>query len=153
MAIKEVSINPNKVAIYCRWSTDEQSYGTTCEIQLTGCKNYILSQGWNVNENLIFIDDGWSGGTLDRPHMKILRELIQEREIECVVVHKLDRLSRSLQDAVNLVVDEWEDIAYLKSVTEPISTDTMLGRQIFYLLMSLQNLKGKILNLELGVEK
>ena len=50
-------IDPLKVAIYVRWSTEDQGDGTTLDIQLEGCKHYILSQGWNFNQELVFIDD------------------------------------------------------------------------------------------------
>jgi hypothetical protein len=61
------AIDPDRVAIYIRWSTDDQGDGTTLDVQMEGCRHYALSQGWNVTEDLIFIDDGYSGGSLDRP--------------------------------------------------------------------------------------
>lgn len=140
-----ININPNKVAIYPRWSTDEQTSGTTLETQLTSCKNYILSQGWSVNEDLIFIDDGYSGANLNRPEMTRLREYVQTGKIDCVIVYKLDRLSRNLRDAVNLVMDEWLDKCYLKSVTEPIDTTTPLGKQIFYILMGFAEMEREVI--------
>jgi DNA invertase Pin-like site-specific DNA recombinase len=60
-------IRPECVALYIRWSTDEQTEGTTLETQKERCGLYVRSQGWQVNEALIFIDDGYSGGSLDRP--------------------------------------------------------------------------------------
>jgi len=140
-----ININPNKVAIYPRWSTDEQTSGTTLETQLTSCKNYILSQGWNINEDLIFIDDGYTGANLNRPEITRLREYIQDKKVDCVIVYKLDRLSRNLRDAVNLVMDEWLDICYLKSVTEPIDTTTPLGKQIFYILMGFAEMERDVI--------
>lgn len=140
-----IEINPNKVALYLRWSTEEQTQGTTLEVQLSADKNYILSQGWNINENLIFIDDGYSGANLNRPEMTRLREYVQNDKIDCVVVYKLDRLSRNLRDAVNLVMDEWIDKCYLKSVTEPIDTTTPLGKQIFYILMGFAEMEREVI--------
>ncbi|MDR3667851.1 MAG: recombinase family protein [Ignavibacteriaceae bacterium] len=68
------AIMPNKAAIYVRWSTDEQTDGNTLSIQLGACKHYLNSQGWQVNEDLVYIDEGCSGGNLDRPAMKKLRK-------------------------------------------------------------------------------
>lgn len=143
--VNETIIDPNKVAIYPRYSTDEQGQGTTLEVQLNACKNYALSQGWNINEDLIFIDDGYTGANLDRPEMTRLREYISEGKVECVIVYKLDRLSRNLKDAVNLVMDEWLDICHLKSVTEPIDTTTPLGKQIFYILMGFAEMEREVI--------
>lgn len=130
------NIDPNKVAVSVRWSTEDQGDGTTLQVQLEGCKHYILSQGWNINESLIFIDDGYSGGNLNRPGITKLREAVQQGLIDCVVVFKLDRLSRSVIDTVNLVLAEWEGKTYLKSAREPIDTTTPMGKQFFYMLVS-----------------
>ena len=65
--LKAFTVDPYKVALYIRWSTDEQGDGTTLEVQKENCVHYVLSQGWQVNPDLIFIDDGWSGGNLEPP--------------------------------------------------------------------------------------
>lgn len=130
------AIDPQKVAIYIRWSTDDQADGTTLDVQLEGCKAYVISQGWAVTDELIFIDDGYSGGNLDRPALTRLRQRIREGAVDCVVVLKLDRLSRSVPDMVRLVIDEWGDLCYLKSAREPIDTTSHAGRMFFYTLTS-----------------
>ncbi len=129
-------IEPRKVAIYVRWSTEDQGDGTTLEVQMSGCRHYVLSQGWEVNEDLIFIDDGYSGGSLERPAMKKLRAAVQRGEVQCVVVLKLDRLSRSVVDTVNLVLREWGDRCYIKSARENIDTTNQAGKMFFYILVS-----------------
>lgn len=129
-------IDPDKVAIYIRWSTDDQGDGTTLEVQMEGCKHYALSQGWNANEDLIFIDDGYSGGSLDRPAMTRLRKAVQDGKVDCVIVFKLDRLSRSVVDTVNLVLEEWDDLCHVKSAREPIDTTNHAGKMFFYMLVS-----------------
>lgn len=130
------AIDGRKVAIYIRWSTDDQGDGTTLEVQLDGCRHYVLSQGWQVNEDLTFVDDGYSGGNLDRPALSKLRKLVKLGRIDCVVVFKVDRLSRSVVDTVNLVLEEWDTRTYLKSAREPIDTTTAMGKQFFYMLVS-----------------
>lgn len=130
------TIHPDRVALYIRWSTDDQSDGTTLAVQLEGCRHYVLSQGWRVNERLTFLDEGWSGGTLERPALSRLRELVRGGAVDCVVVFKLDRLSRSVIDMVNLVLHEWEGRTHVKSAREPIDTSTAMGKQFFYMLVS-----------------
>lgn len=129
-------IRPDKVAIYIRWSTEDQGDGTTLAVQQDGCQHYVLSQGWRVTPSLIYVDDGYSGGTLDRPKMDELRLAVKAGEVDCVVVYKIDRLSRSVMDTVNLVLAEWEGRTYLKSAREPIDTTTAMGKQFFYMLVS-----------------
>jgi site-specific DNA recombinase len=120
-------ISPNKVAIYARRATDDRSDMTTLETQLQGCKKFILAQGWQVNESLIFIDDGFRGGTLNRPAITKLREAVKEGLVDCVVVFQLNRLSKSAIDLVNLI-NEWGNGIHLKCVNEPIDTMTILER-------------------------
>jgi len=132
----EKQIDGQKVAIYIRWSTDDQTDGTTLEVQLEGCRHYVLSQGWRATDHLTFIDDGFSGGNLDRPALNRLRKLIKVGQVDCVVVMKVDRLSRSVVDTVNLVLQEWDGRTYLKSAREPIDTTSAMGKQFFYMLVS-----------------
>lgn len=128
------TIRPDRVAIYIRWSTEEQTEGTTLAEQREGCEHYLHSQGWFVNPELIFIDDGYSGGNLDRPGMRQLRDLIQKNEVDCVVVFKIDRLSRNIVDATQLVLVEWKDRCHLRCVRQPIDTTSETGRMIFSIL-------------------
>lgn len=129
-------ISPEKAAIYIRWSTEDQGEGTTLDVQLAGCRHYLLSQGWRFREELVFIDDGYSGATLDRPALSRLRALVRAGEVECVVVYKLDRLSRSVADTARLCMDEWDGICYVKSAREPIDTTSQAGKMFFYTLMN-----------------
>ncbi|HLN63959.1 MAG TPA: recombinase family protein, partial [Symbiobacteriaceae bacterium] len=136
MVSETMGIDPAKVAIYIRWSTEDQGEGTTLEVQSSTCRAYLVSQGWAVNEDLIFIDDGWSGGSLDRPAMGRLRSCVSAGLVDCVVVYKLDRLSRSVVDTVNLVCREWENRCAIKSAREPIDTTSHAGRMFFYTLVN-----------------
>ncbi|HYG60927.1 MAG TPA: recombinase family protein, partial [Symbiobacteriaceae bacterium] len=131
-----MQVDPDRVAIYIRWSTEDQAEGTTLEVQREACTHYVLSQGWRVSHDLIFIDDGCSGGTLDRPALARLRHLVKEGRIQAVVVYRLDRLSRSVVDTVNLVLQEWDGLCHVKSAREPIDTASQAGRMFFYTLVS-----------------
>lgn len=125
-----------KVASYIRWSTEEQAEGTTLEVQRDACRHFILAQGWRCREDLVFVDDGYSGGRLDRPGLTALREAVQQGDVTCVVVFKLDRLSRSVLDTVSLVLDEWDGLCYVKSTREPVDTTSPAGKMFFYMLAS-----------------
>ncbi|HYF90920.1 MAG TPA: recombinase family protein [Symbiobacteriaceae bacterium] len=131
-------IRPNAVAIYIRWSTDEQTEGTTLETQKERCSLYLRSQGWNVTDEFIFIDDGYSGGSLDRPALSRLRQMVREGRVDCVVTYSLDRLSRSVADTVTLVQSEWLAKCVYRSASQPISTDdgNPTGQLIFNILAS-----------------
>lgn len=131
-----MDIDPRKVAVYIRWSTDEQTDGTTLEVQTEGCRHYLASQGWFFSEGLCFVDEGYSGGSLDRPALTKLRKAVKEGLVDCVVVFKLDRLSRNVLNTVQLVLEEWDGICHIKSAREPVDTTSAMGKQFFYMLVS-----------------
>ena len=130
------AIRPDRVAMYIRWSTEDQREGTTLQVQREGCEHYILSQGWQLNPALLFVDDGYSGGSLQRPAMARLRQAVQSGEVDCVVVFKLDRLSRSVLDTVRLVLEEWDGCCCLRSAREAVDTASPSGKMLFYMLVS-----------------
>lgn len=130
------TISSDKVAIYIRWSTEDQGQGHTLEIQRESCRYYLLSQGWIPQDGLTFIDEGWSGSSLERPALTALRSAVAAGQVECVVVYKLDRLSRNVKDMLNLVLGDWEDVCSVRSTQEPVDTTSDAGRMFFTMLGS-----------------
>lgn len=141
----EPKIDPRKVALYIRWSTEEQGQGTTLEVQRDGCEGLFKSQQWGrINEELVFVDDGWSGGSLNRPAISNLRAAVQAGKVEAVVVYKLDRLSRNLLDCVTLVRQEWAGIS-LFSANERFDTHSAIGQMVFNILVSFAEFERNVI--------
>lgn len=122
------------IALYCRVSTDEQAmHGFSLEAQKDRLIAYCQSQGWQDYE--IYMDDGYSGTTLDRPALNRLIRHIERGLIDCVVVYRLDRLSRRQRHCLYLLeeVMEAHGVAF-KSATEPFDTSTPLGKAMLGIL-------------------
>lgn len=66
--------------------------------------------------------------------MDRLRALVKQGKVNCVIVYKIDRLSRNIVDATSLVLREWDGTCHLKCVMDPVDTTTDLGRMIFSML-------------------
>lgn len=132
----QIQVDPNKIAVYVRWSTDDQATGTTLQIQTEKCQEWLNRRGLPYRDEMLYVDDGYSGGNMDRPALTRLREAVTAGRLQVVVVYKLDRLSRSVMDAVNLVMGEWDGKCTLQSTVEEIDTSTQQGKQIFYMLTS-----------------
>ena len=132
------AVRPDAVAVYIRWSTDEQGEGTTLDVQRERCSLYVRSQGWNVREDLLYVDEGCSGASLERPGLARLRAAVAAGQVDCVVTYKLDRLSRNLADTVMLVRHEWKGKCIYRSATEGFdsSQDSPTGGLIFNVLAS-----------------
>lgn len=119
---------------YLRVSTDEQAqHGFGLDAQESKVRAYCEALGKPLSE--IVRDDGYSGGTLDRPGLQALLERIRAGEVGTVVVAKLDRLSRSLADLLMLHRDEFETHGTaLVSVAEQFDTSTASGKLFFQIV-------------------
>src|ERR1700704_1007917 len=96
-----------RCAIYARKSTDEglsQPFNSL-DAQRESAEAYIASQrqmGWRALERR-YGDGGYTGADLERPAMRALMEDIESGQVDCVLVYKVDRLSRSLLDFARLI--------------------------------------------------
>ncbi len=124
--------------LYARVSTDKQAEeGYSIDIQTERLKAYVTSMfgnGPNVKSEL-FIDDGYSGASLDRPQMQRMIDLIGSGEGTHVIVYKLDRLSRSQKDTLYLIEDVFltHNVEFI-SMQESFNTSTPFGRAVVGIL-------------------
>ena len=92
-------------AIYTRQSGPSDDDLSSCEVQYEACRDYIRSMrgaGWLlIGER--FDDNGYLGATLDRPALTRLRDLVKARKIDILVVHRMDRLVRSLLSSATVL--------------------------------------------------
>lgn len=121
------------VALYCRVSTDEQVHGFSIDNQKERLEAYAISQGWRDFQ--FYIDDGYSGTSMDRPALKRMIHHAEGGGINTVIVYKLDRLGRKQKDVLFLLEDVFEknNVAF-KSATEPFDTATPLGKAMLGIL-------------------
>lgn len=81
--------------IDARVSSDRQREEGTIASQRAVLEEYAQSHDYCVPGQWIFEDDGYSGGTLARPGLERLRDLVAEGLVETVLVHHPDRFSRN----------------------------------------------------------
>jgi len=121
-----------RCAIYTRKSTEEglEQQFNSLDAQREAGEAYIHSQkhlGWTLVSQR-YDDGGFSGGNVDRPALQQLLADIDSRRVDCVLVYKVDRLSRSLLDFARLM-DRFEQHAVsFVSVTQQFNTTASLGR-------------------------
>jgi len=142
--MKKDSNTPEKVrcAVYCRKSImDEDSINqefNSLDAQREAGENYIASQksrGWICLKER-YDDAGFSGGNTERPALKKLLDDCKAGKIDMIIVYKLDRLSRSLMDFVDLQKFFEEYNVSFCSVTQEINTSTSAGRMMLNILIS-----------------
>jgi len=83
-----------KVALYARVSTERQEQAGTIESQVAELESYAQEQGYEIDEELIFLDQAVSGACLARPALDRLRDLAYEGGIDKLLCLSPDRLAR-----------------------------------------------------------
>ena len=123
-----------KVAIYVRVSTQEQAKeGYSIQEQIDRLTKYCEAHGWEVYK--VYTDPGFSGADTNRPGLQTMLKDIRRGRVNKVVVYKLDRLSRSQKDTLELIEDEFLDRSVdFVSMSENFDTSTPFGRAIVGIL-------------------
>src|SRR5215831_12829304 len=138
-----------RCAIYTRKSTDEglDREFSSLDAQREAAEAYVKSQahaGW-VCLAESYDDGGFSGGNMDRPALQRLLAGIQAGQIDAVVVHKVDRLSRSLLDFAKMIeIFDNHQVAFA-SVTQQFNTATSMGRLVLNVLLSFAQFEREII--------
>jgi site-specific DNA recombinase len=81
-------------AIYARVSSERQKEEHTIGSQILALTELAKKEGFTVADQWVFRDEGYSGATLVRPGLERLRDLVSEGQIEKILIHAPDRLSR-----------------------------------------------------------
>ncbi len=138
-----------RCAIYTRKSTEEgldQEFNTL-DAQREAAEAYIQSQkhqGWSALPER-YDDGGYTGGNMERPALKHLLDHLEAGRIDCVLVYKVDRLSRSLLDFARLMETfEKHHVAFV-SVTQQFHTGTSLGRLMLNVLLSFAQFERELI--------
>ncbi len=146
---KRATTPTTRCAIYTRKSSDEglQQEFNSLDAQREAAEAYIASQkaeGWVCLPER-FDDGGFTGGNMDRPALQRLLADIDAGKIDCVVVYKVDRLSRSLMDFAKIVeVFERHNVSFV-SVTQHFNTTNSMGRLTLNILLSFAQFEREII--------
>ena len=120
-----------KVAIYSRKSKFTGK-GDSVENQIEMCKEYIRTH-FEDAEVVIYEDEGFSGGTIDRPEFKHMLLDAKKKKFNVLMCYRLDRVSRNVADFSTLLDDlSLYDIAFV-SIREQFDTSTPMGRAMLYI--------------------
>src|ERR1700686_3150581 len=139
-----------RCAIYTRKSTEEglEQEFNSLQAQRESAEAFVASQrqfGWNVLPEH-YDDGGFSGATVERPALSRLLGDIEAGRIDCVMVYKVDRLSRSLLDFARLMSLFDRHSVNFVSVTQDFNTTTSLGRLTLNILLSFAQFEREIIS-------
>ena len=117
-----------RILLYARVSTSEQNP----QIQISELRRYSEARNWVITEEII--DLGFTGANDKRPGLQRLLSLAKSRQIDVVVVVKLDRLFRSLKHLISTLHEFSELGVEFISVKDQIDMTTASGRLMVHML-------------------
>jgi site-specific DNA recombinase len=127
-----------RVIGYPRVSTDEMAEeGVSLQAQVAKMRAYAELYGIEIVD--IVEDAGFSAKTLDRPGLKSILARLKRKEVDGVLVAKLDRLSRNVGDWNHLIETYFGEKPgkALLSVADQIDTRTASGRMVLNMMMTI----------------
>lgn len=110
-----------RTAIYARVSTGEQQ---TLSMQIKKMKEYVKSRKWTLTAEVQDV----ASGSKTRPKREELLKMARRREIDAILVWKLDRFGRSLADLITTLNELRELEIIFVSITEALDFSTSSGR-------------------------
>ena len=130
-----------KAALYIRVSTDAQrEEGYSIDAQKQMLEAHCVSRGIQGYE--FYIDGGYTGSNTDRPELQRLLNDAKAEAIDCVIVYKLDRLSRSQKDTLYIIEDVLNPHNVdFTSINEHMDTATPMGRLMLGILSAFAQLE------------
>ncbi len=109
--------------------------GESIENQIEMCRQYIATH-YSMEEAeaaLVYEDEGFSGGTLERPKFKKMMSDSQKIKFAAIVVYRLDRISRNIGDFAKLIEDLGNREIDFISIREQFDTSSPMGRAMMYI--------------------
>jgi site-specific DNA recombinase len=146
--VERTKSSVQRCAVYTRKSSEEglEQDFNSLQAQREACEAFIKSQsgeGWRLIK-IAYDDGGISGGTMERPALKRLLSDIDEGRIDLVVVHKVDRLTRSLVDFAKMVETFDAHHVSFVSITQQFNTTTSMGRLTLNVLLSFAQFEREV---------
>lgn len=81
--------------------------GYSIQAQTERLQAYCKAKSWGIFHT--YTDAGFSGSNMQRPALSQLIEDVEAGRVDCVLVYKLDRLSRSQKDTLHMIEDVFLD--------------------------------------------
>jgi site-specific DNA recombinase len=102
-------MSQKQVAVYARVSSKQQAEAGTIESQLAALRERVEQDEFQLSEELVFVDEGYSGASLVRPGLERLRDVIALKGLDRLYVLSPDRLARKYAYQV-LLIDEFQRV-------------------------------------------
>lgn len=120
-----------RAAIYSRKSIFTGK-GESIDNQIQMCREYA-QKNLNVKDFIIYEDEGFSGGNINRPKFQELIQDVKNKRFDILICYRLDRISRNVADfSSTLELLQNNNIEFI-SIKEQFDTSTPIGKAMVYI--------------------
>ena len=127
------------IAVYCRQSVDKKD-SISIEQQEQACAAFTFG-----NEYKVFKDKGFTGANTNRPAFVEMMSQVRSRQVTKVIVYKVDRISRSLQDFVGIYSEFEKYGVEFVSCNEQFDTSNAMGKATLQIIMVFAELERSMI--------
>ncbi len=129
------------IALYVRQSVDKKD-SISIESQIEFCKREVGGEEFKVYD-----DKGYSGKNTNRPKFQAMMDDVKVGKISKIIVYKLDRISRSVLDFSNIMVELNKYNVEFASTTEKFDTSTPMGKAMLNIAMVFAQLERETIQM------
>ena len=136
-----------RIAIYSRkskYSDKGDSVGNQIEIAMKYIEEHYPSSEYDV-EIVVYEDDGFSGGSIDRPKFKEFLAEENRKPFNILICYRLDRISRNVAHFSSLMNHITELGTSFVSIKEQFDTKTPMGRAMMYIASVFAQLEREVI--------
>lgn len=136
-----------RIAIYSRkskYSDKGNSCGNQIELAMKYIKQHFPEDEYDV-EIVIYEDEGFSGGNIDRPQFQKMLKQGREKHFDKLICYRLDRISRNIADFSNLMSELTRFHTDFISIKEQFDTSTPMGRAMMYIASVFAQLEREVI--------
>lgn len=126
---------------YVRCSTDKQENSTDAQEKRIRAQATIK----DLELSEVVVDSDEFSGNLNRPGVIRILDMVKAREIDAVIITKLDRLTRSTRDAIDLIELFGRKGVQLISISESLDTESPMGRFFVRMIASIAELEREMI--------
>lgn len=131
---KDSNRKNERIGIYCRVSTREQTLGYSIENQKSKNLMYLQLFDYEPEHIEFYIDEGQSAASLNRKNMKRMLDDVVNGNLDEIIIYKLDRLTRNVLNTYELIQLFLDNQVNLVAVLDNLDIRTANGRMVVGIL-------------------
>ena len=124
-------------------STEQREEGVSLDAQEARLRAYCTYQGHEIVD--VIADEGVSAKNLKRPGIQRALKMLAAKDADAILVTRLDRLSRSVRDIMDIIEKSRDEHWDLVSLSEALDTGSAMGRFVVVILSGIAQMTRELI--------